>query len=546
MAPRHRARLLPCCASDASSGGSSSSSGSAGSSEAAASSGPPTKSTNSSSSGSGGSSSGGEPPSERRSQNQRSKSGRKSSPSSSSSWLSRLFSGMKLQQPLRIALNIAMVMLLMRFWPVPGGRSPLGQVEPVTVQVAFSEFVKQVQKNEVQRVVIDSASNSFTFSLRPSSPLYKMLPESLDRNHLTFTTIRPADYPTPYEAMLKHNIQFSALDRKAGRLSTLMTYAASALVVIAVLNRLPIKLLPQRGAGRRHASAQVQDPITFDDVAGVDEAKEELKEIVDFLRYPEKFTRLGARPPSGVLLVGPPGTGKTLLARAVAGEAGVPFFAVSASEFVELFVGRGAARIRELFAEARKKAPCVVFIDELDAVGGKRGIGLNEERDQTLNQLLTELDGFEARPGVLLLAATNRPDVLDSALMRPGRLSRKVVVPLPDEEARASILGVHLRRVPLASQHDRDLACEAVAKITSGFSGAELANVVNEAAFLAARNGSEAVGLPELVEAVQRTRFGVNGGAGGMGLGLTQRMRGWLTDAMGSSNKTMRVQPFGS
>jgi cell division protease FtsH len=185
-------------------------------------------------------------------------------------------------QPLRIVVNILTLIFLLRFWPVPGGRSPLGGVEPITVQVAFSEFVRQVQKNEVRRVVIDSSSNTFTFALRDSSPLYKMLPESLDRQHLTFQTVRPGDYPTPYELMLKQGVQFSAVDKKAGRLTTLMTYAASALIVIAVLNRLPIKLLPgQRGTGRRHSSStSVQNPVTFEDVAGVDEAKEELKEIM--------------------------------------------------------------------------------------------------------------------------------------------------------------------------------------------------------------------------------------------------------------------------
>ncbi|KAL4443397.1 hypothetical protein ABPG75_011134 [Micractinium tetrahymenae] len=511
LAAVRQARFPPCCASDAGSGGSGGTSSS--SSEATTSSGPPSKSSNNSGSGGSSSSSGGDPPSEQRSQNQRSKSGRKPSSSSSSSWLSRLFSSIKLQQPLRIALNIAMVMFLMRFWPVPGGRSPLGQVEPVTVQVAFSEFVKQVQKNEVQRVVIDSASNSFTFTLRPSSPLYKMLPESLDRNHLNFTTIRPADYPTPYDAMLKHNIQFSALDRKAGRLSTLMTYAATALVVIAVLNRLPVKLLPQRGAGRRHASARVQNPITFDDVAGVDEAKEELKEIVDFLRYPEKFTRLGARPPSGVLLVGPPGTGKTLLARAVAGEADVPFFSISASEFVELYVGMGAMRVRELFASARKEAPAIVFIDEIDAVAKGRDSRLrsvgNDEREQTLNQLLTELDGFDTHKTapVICIAATNRPDVLDAALLRPGRFDRRVAVERPDKQGREEILRVHInqRGLPLGE----DVRVEQLAAQTTGFTGADLANLVNEAALLAGRGNKGIVSNADFDNAILRAVAGI-------------------------------------
>ena len=225
--------------------------------------------------------------------------------------------------------------------------------------------------------------------------------------------------------------------------------------------------------------------VRFADVAGVDVAKRELEEVVSCLRDGRKFTRVGAKLPSGVLLCGPPGTGKTLLAKAVAGEAGVPFLSVAASEFVELFVGRGAARIRELFAEARKRSPCVVFIDELDAIGGKRGAGLNEERDQTLNQLLTELDGFDGRPGVVLLAATNRPEVLDAALLRPGRLSRKVNVPLPDVDGRAAIMRVHLRNIPV---EDEEFAATAVARLTGGMSGAELANCVNEAAFMAARN----------------------------------------------------------
>jgi len=296
---------------------------------------------------------------------------------------------------------------------------------------------------------------------------------------------------------------------------------------------------------RKGSSRAEVPPTTFADVAGVGAAKEELQEVVACLKDSRKFSRLGAKLPSGVLLCGPPGTGKTLLAKAVAGEAGVPFLAVSASEFVELFVGRGAARIRELFSEARRRSPCVVFIDELDAVGGKRGAGLNEERDQTLNQLLTELDGFDGRPGVLLLAATNRADVLDHALLRPGRLSRKVNVPLPDTEGRAAILAVHLRHVPLQGGPSAiPQAADLIARITNGFSGAELANVVNEAAFLAARRDGSSLELADLADAVSRTRYGVNGGDSGAG-SLVRKMQSWLGDS-GATDKKMITQPLGS
>ncbi|CAK9228296.1 unnamed protein product [Sphagnum troendelagicum] len=247
--------------------------------------------------------------------------------------------------------------------------------------------------------------------------------------------------------------------------------------------------------------------VKFDDVAGIDTAKTELMEIVACLRGASNYSRLGAKLPKGVLLVGPPGTGKTLLARAVAGEAGVPFFAASASEFVEMFVGRGAARIRELFAEARKNTPSIVFIDELDAVGGRRGRSFNDERDQTLNQLLTEMDGFDSTTGVLVLAATNRPEVLDPALCRPGRISRRVNVQAPDLEGRKQVLAVHMRSIPV--EQDPTILCAAVASITPGFVGAELANVVNEAALLAARQGRTAVMLEDFREAVFRTKYGV-------------------------------------
>mmetsp|Transcript_1145 Transcript_1145/g.3451 ORF Transcript_1145/g.3451 Transcript_1145/m.3451 type:complete len:677 (-) Transcript_1145:1016-3046(-) len=286
--------------------------------------------------------------------------------------------------------------------------------------------------------------------------------------------------------------------------------------------------------------------ITFRDVAGVEAAKEELREVVACLKDSERYARLNAHMPSGVLLCGSPGTGKTLLAKAVAGEAGVPFFAASASEFVELFVGRGAARIRDLFAEARKKAPCVVFIDELDAVGGRRGLGMNEERDQTLNQLLTELDGFEPRTGVLLLAATNRPEVLDPALTRPGRLSRKVVVPLPDVEGRAAILAVHLRGTPLSLTVDKAALCNQVARVTRGFSGAELANVVNEAALLAGRAGKDTIGLQELLDGVQRTKYGVNGGSSAlmMGMGWQRKLQDWMLQRA-STQTRVNTSPIG-
>ncbi|KEH25238.1 putative ATPase, AAA-type, core, peptidase M41, FtsH extracellular [Medicago truncatula] len=248
--------------------------------------------------------------------------------------------------------------------------------------------------------------------------------------------------------------------------------------------------------------------VGFEDVQGVDSAKVELMEIVSCLQGDINYQKLGAKLPRGVLLVGPPGTGKTLLARAVAGEAGVPFFTVSASEFVEMFVGRGAARIRDLFSRARKFAPSIIFIDELDAVGGKRGRGFNEERDQTLNQLLTEMDGFESEIRVVVIAATNRPEALDPALCRPGRFSRKVFVGEPDEEGRRKILAVHLRGVPL--EEDANIICHLIATVTDGLVGADLANIVNESALLAARRGSETVAREDIIEAIERAKFGIN------------------------------------
>src|SRR5471032_3278054 len=261
------------------------------------------------------------------------------------------------------------------------------------------------------------------------------------------------------------------------------------------------------GKSRARMLTEKQGRVTFEDVAGIDEAKAELQEIVEFLKDPQKFQRLGGKIPKGVLLVGPPGTGKTLLARAIAGEANVPFFSISGSDFVEMFVGVGASRVRDMFEQGKKNAPCIIFIDEIDAVGRHRGAGLgggNDEREQTLNQLLVEMDGFEANDGVILIAATNRPDVLDPALLRPGRFDRQVVVGNPDILGREKILKVHMRKVPVGG----DVDARVIARGTPGFSGADLANLVNEAALLAARAGRRVVGMAEFESARDKVMMG--------------------------------------
>ncbi|MBL8639007.1 MAG: ATP-dependent zinc metalloprotease FtsH [Alphaproteobacteria bacterium] len=261
------------------------------------------------------------------------------------------------------------------------------------------------------------------------------------------------------------------------------------------------------GKSRARMLTEKQGRVTFEDVAGIDEAKEELSEVVEFLKDPQKFQRLGGKIPKGALLVGPPGTGKTLIARAVAGEANVPFFTISGSDFVEMFVGVGASRVRDMFEQAKKNAPCIIFIDEIDAVGRHRGAGLgggNDEREQTLNQLLVEMDGFEANEGVIIIAATNRPDVLDPALLRPGRFDRQVVIPNPDVKGREKILKVHMKKVPLASTVD----AMVIARGTPGFSGADLANLVNEAALLAARKNKRVVGMDDFESAKDKVMMG--------------------------------------
>ncbi len=264
------------------------------------------------------------------------------------------------------------------------------------------------------------------------------------------------------------------------------------------------------GKSRARFQMEAQTGIVFDDVAGIEEAKEELQEVVSFLKQPERFTAVGARIPKGALLVGPPGTGKTLLAKAIAGEAGVPFFSISGSEFVEMFVGVGASRVRDLFKKAKENAPCLIFIDEIDAVGRQRGAGIgggNDEREQTLNQLLTEMDGFEGNTGIIIIAATNRPDVLDTALLRPGRFDRQVIVDAPDFKGRVGILEVHARNKKLAPE----VSIEAIARRTPGFTGADLANLLNEAAILTARRRKEAITMLEIDDAVDRVIAGMEG-----------------------------------
>ncbi|KAK9861888.1 hypothetical protein WJX84_003107 [Apatococcus fuscideae] len=424
-------------------------------------------------------------------------------------------------------------------------------------ELYYSDFLRLVKSKDVALARIDEAAGRIYFSLRPEATakivgsVADSVSSSTADGAASFFFTRRINDPTLIPSLLAAGVKFAAIQANLRRSigTLLMTTLALWLPLLPMFFFLWRAVQSRTGASRskKDTSKASTPPITFRDVAGVDTAKEELLEVVACLRDSQKYAQLNARMPPGVLLTGVPGTGKTLLAKAVAGEAGVPFFAASASEFVELFVGRGAARIRDLFAEARKHAPCVVFIDELDAIGGRRGLGLNEERDQTLNQLLTELDGFEARPGVLLLAATNRTEVLDPALLRPGRLSRRVTIPLPDEIGRANILAVHLRSTPMLSDQDKAIACEQIARLTSGFSGAELANVVNEAALLTGRDGRKVVTIQELLRGIQRTRYGIEGGAPAFSplTSLRRRLLDWSASAM-STSRQQQARSMGS
>ncbi len=371
----------------------------------------------------------------------------------------------------------------------------------VTERIPYSTFLEYLESDRIAAVTVRAEQVEGRYR------------DPIDGNTHFVTNIVPPDLT---ERLERSDAEFDGTVQNTF-LSTVLSWVVPILLIFALWSFLLRGVIEKQGiggmmnVGKSRAKVYVERDtgVTFEDVAGVDEAKSELREIVDFLKEPEKYSRLGARIPKGILLTGPPGTGKTLFARAIAGEAGVPFFSISGSEFVEMFVGVGAARVRDLFDQARKAAPCIIFIDELDALGRRRGIGGygggSDEKEQTLNQLLAELDGFDPRERVVLLAATNRPEILDPALMRAGRFDRQVVVDRPDKIGRAAILRVHLRKV----QVEPDLDIDAVAGITPGFTGAELANLVNEAAIRATRRGAGRVAMQDITSALERVVAGL-------------------------------------
>jgi cell division protease FtsH len=396
----------------------------------------------------------------------------------------------KNRSPKNLIFWIASLVILVILWSF----FPTG---PKTKEFTFSEFMDQVEQKNVQEVTLQE--NQARGKLKDGT---------------AFKAVMPGQYADLIKSLRENEVNIVVKD--TGRSNWLAI----------LLNWFPILLLiffwfmfmRQMQAGgnkalsfgksRAKLFSAMQKKATFKDVAGVDEAKVELQEIIEFLKDPHKFQRLGGRIPKGVLLVGAPGTGKTLLARAVAGEANVPFFSISGSDFVEMFVGVGASRVRDLFDQGKKHAPCLIFIDEIDAVGRQRGAGLgggHDEREQTLNQLLVEMDGFDSNEGIILIAATNRPDILDMALLRPGRFDRRIVVPMPDVRGREEILRVHARKVPLSDDVDLKVA----ARSTPGFSGADLANLINEAALLAARKGQNNVTMKDMEEAKDKVLMGV-------------------------------------
>ena len=394
-----------------------------------------------------------------------------------------------------LALWMVIGLIVILLFTVFQGTQQNGQEQP-----NFSDFLKAVEQGRVESVVIRGNLVNYTLKDGVSTQktyvvdypdLVKML-----RDHGVKIAVRPPD-SNPWYAWYAMFLQWVPM----------LLFIGVWIFFMRQMQGGGAKAL-SFGKARARLISEKQNKVTFQDVAGVDEAKEELREIIEFLRDPQKFQKLGGKIPKGVLLVGPPGTGKTLLAKAIAGEANVPFFSISGSDFVEMFVGVGASRVRDLFEQGKKHAPCIIFMDEIDAVGRHRGAGLgggHDEREQTLNQLLVEMDGFETNDGVILIAATNRPDVLDPALLRPGRFDRQVVVPRPDVKGREEILRVHARRIPLAP----NVELKVLARGTPGFSGADLANLVNESALLAARQNKKFVEMTDFENAKDKVLMGV-------------------------------------
>lgn len=374
--------------------------------------------------------------------------------------------------------------------------------EPLT----YGELLQKIEAGEVTKIELDPDQNTAKVQLegqQPNDPPQEVV--LLEQNPELIEKVRAKKVDLEVRSSADSTVAI-------GLLANLLWILPLMAVMLLFLRRSTNASNQAFSFGKSRARFQMQAKtgVTFSDVAGIDEAKEELQEVVTFLKQPERFTAVGARIPKGVLLVGPPGTGKTLLAKAIAGEAGVPFFSISGSEFVEMFVGVGASRVRDLFKKAKENAPCLIFIDEIDAVGRQRGAGIgggNDEREQTLNQLLTEMDGFEGNSGIIIIAATNRPDVLDSALLRPGRFDRQVIVDAPDLKGRLEILQVHARNKKL----DPSVSLETIARRTPGFTGADLANLLNEAAILTARRRKDAITLLEIDDAVDRVVAGMEG-----------------------------------
>jgi len=400
---------------------------------------------------------------------------------------------MNLGNARNIAFWVVLFLLILALFNLFSGSGPSSMTSR---QITYSDFIHAVDKGDVTSVTLNGEKVLFH-----------------GRDGQDYLTIKPEGTEIAQMLIDKDITVDAKAQQQSGLMTLVMTFLPFLLLIgvwIYFMNRM-------QGGGKGGAMGfgksraklltEKHGRVTFDDVAGIDEAKDELEEIVEFLRNPQKFSRLGGKIPKGALLVGPPGTGKTLLARAIAGEAGVPFFTISGSDFVEMFVGVGASRVRDMFEQAKKNAPCIVFIDEIDAVGRSRGVGYgggNDEREQTLNQLLVEMDGFEANEGIIIVAATNRPDVLDPALLRPGRFDRQVQVPNPDIKGREKILGVHARKVPLGPNVDLRI----IARGTPGFSGADLANLVNEAALLAARIGRRFVTMDDFESAKDKVMMG--------------------------------------